>query len=137
MVVNISQVLSGGWQYVQREIGEVARMVHGEGAKLKVIFENAYLNDEQKIRLCEICGEIGVDWVKTSTGYAPSGATDEDLILMRRHSPPSVQVKSAGGVRTLDRLLQVRALGATRAGATATATIIDEAKLRLLSGSGT
>lgn len=131
MVVNISQVLSGQWHYVSDEIKQLTKATHDGGAKIKVIFENAYLNDEQKIRLCEICGEIGVDWVKTSTGYAPSGATNEDLILMRRHSPANVQVKAAGGVRTLDRLLEVRALGVTRAGATATAAILDEAKLRI------
>lgn len=131
MVVNISQVLSGAWSYVADEIAVLTNLTHGEGAKIKVIFENAYLNDEQKIRLCEICGEIGVDWVKTSTGYAPSGATDEDLKLMRAHSPANVQVKAAGGVRTLDRLLEVRAIGVSRAGATATAAILDEAKGRL------
>ncbi len=131
MVVNISQVLSGEWEYVASEIEELTKATHADGAKIKVIFENAYLNESQKIRLCEICGEIGVDWVKTSTGYAPSGATNEDLILMRRHSPANVQVKAAGGVRTLDRLLDVRALGVTRAGATATAAILDEAKLRI------
>jgi len=137
MVVNISQVLSGNWTYVKSEIRELTDITHQAGAKIKVIFENAYLSDEHKIRLCEICGEVGADWVKTSTGYAPSGATNEDLILMRRHSPPTVQVKAAGGVRTLDRLLEVRSLGATRAGATATATILDEAKLRLGLVSGT
>lgn len=131
MVVNISQVLSGGWTYVAEEIRDLTKLTHDGGAKIKVIFENAYLNDEQKIRLCEICGEIGVDWVKTSTGYAPTGATDEDLKLMRRHSPTNVQVKAAGGVRTLDRLLEVRGLGVSRAGATATAAILDEAKQRI------
>jgi deoxyribose-phosphate aldolase len=98
---------------------------------VKVIFENAYLNDDQKIRLCEICGELEADWVKTSTGYAPSGATVEDLTLMRAHSPASVQVKAAGGVRTLDKLLEVRALGVTRCGASATAAMLDEARQRL------
>jgi deoxyribose-phosphate aldolase len=125
MVVNISQVLSGGWEYVQQEILSVVEMAHGEGAKVKVIFEKAYLQDEHKIRLCEICGEAGADWVKTSTGFAPSGATDADLILMRKHSPAHVQVKAAGGVRTLERLLEVRALGVTRAGATRTREILD------------
>jgi deoxyribose-phosphate aldolase len=96
-----------------------------------VIFENCYLNDAQKIQLCQICGEIGVDWVKTSTGYGTGGATDEDLKLMRANSPAQVQVKAAGGVRTLDRLLAVRALGVTRAGATRTITMLDEAKARL------
>lgn len=131
MVVCIGKVLSGDWAYVEREVSEVLREVRGAQAKLKVIFENAYLQDTHKIRLCEICGELGVDWVKTSTGYAPGGASDEDLILMRRHSPPHVQVKAAGGVRTLDRLLEVRALGVTRSGATATASILNEARTRL------
>jgi deoxyribose-phosphate aldolase len=98
---------------------------------VKVIFENAYLQDEHKIRLCEICGELGADWVKTSTGYAPTGATDEDLRLMRAHSPAAVQVKAAGGVRTLDRLLEVRALGVTRCGATRTVDMLEDARKRL------
>jgi deoxyribose-phosphate aldolase len=128
MVVNISQVLSDGWDYVRQDVQLVLEATHGGGARLKVIFENCYLQDEHKIRLCEICGELGVDWVKTSTGYGSGGATDEDLILMRRYSPPQVQVKAAGGVRGLNRLLQVRSLGASRAGATATAAILGEAK---------
>ena len=98
-----------------------------------MIFENCYLEDEHKIRLCQICGEIGVDWVKTSTGYGSGGATDHDLKLMREHSPSRVQVKAAGGVRSLDRLLEVRALGVTRCGASRTADILDEAKRRLAS----
>lgn len=126
MVVNISQVRSGMWDEVQREVGAVLHVARGEGALLKVIFENAYLDDAQKIRLCEICGALGVDWVKTSTGYAPGGATDADLILMRAHSPAQVQVKAAGGVRTLDRLLEVRALGVSRCGATRTAEMLDD-----------
>jgi deoxyribose-phosphate aldolase len=89
------------------------------------------LNDEQKIRLCRICGELQVDWVKTSTGYGSGGATLEDLQLMRKHSPPTVQVKAAGGVRDLDKLLEVRALGVTRVGATRTGDILDECKRRL------
>ena len=131
MVVNISQARSGNWEYVSGEIRRLTSMTHSAGAKIKVIFENAYLEDPAKIRLCEICGEIGVDWVKTSTGYAPTGATHADLALMRRHSPPSVQVKAAGGIRTLDALLEVRALGVTRVGATRTAEILDECRRRL------
>jgi deoxyribose-phosphate aldolase len=102
--------------------------------KLKVIFENCYLEDAQKVRLCEICGELGVDWVKTSTGFGTGGATDEDLALMRKHSPAHVQVKAAGGVRDLDRLLHVRALGCSRSGATRTKDILDEVKRRLAAG---
>jgi deoxyribose-phosphate aldolase len=131
MVVNISQVLSGNWDYVATDIRAVVETTHAAGQKVKVIFENAYLNDEQKIRLCGICSEIGADWVKTSTGYAPSGATHADLILMRQHAAPHIQVKAAGGVRDLDALLAVRALGVTRCGATRTATMMDDARVRL------
>jgi len=131
MVVNISQVLSGNWAYVKADIAAVVQATHDAGQKVKVIFENAYLNDAQKIALCEICGELGADWVKTSTGYAPSGATDEDLILMRKHTPANVQVKAAGGIRDLDALLRVRALGVSRSGATRTAAMLDDACHRL------
>lgn len=131
MVVNISQVLSGNWDYVREDIQEVVWAAHARQCKVKVIFENCYLQDAHKIRLCEICGEAGADWVKTSTGYGTGGATDADLALMRKYSPPNVQIKAAGGVRTLDRLLEVRALGVSRCGATATMVILDEARKRL------
>ena len=131
MVVNISKVLSGDWDYVRADIGAVVEAAHARGQKAKVIFENCYLDDAHKIRLCQICGEVGADWVKTSTGYGTGGATDADLILMREHAPPQVQVKAAGGVRTLDRLLEVRALGVTRVGASRTPTILDECRQRL------
>lgn len=130
MVVNISQVLSGNWDYVRTDIKAVTDATHAAGQKIKVIFENCYLNDDQKIRLCEICSELGCDWVKTSTGYGSGGATDADLILMRKHAAPQVQVKAAGGVRSLDRLLEVRALGVTRCGATRTIEILEEYKVR-------
>jgi deoxyribose-phosphate aldolase len=131
MVVNISKVLSGDWDYVRADLAAVIDVTHRQGQKVKVIFENCYLNDEQKIKLCEICGQLGADWVKTSTGYGTGGATIEDLKLMRQHAPPDVQVKAAGGVRDLDKLLEVRALGVTRVGATRTADILEECKRRL------
>ncbi len=134
MVVNFSAALSGDWKLVEDDIAAVTRVTHDGGAKIKVIFENCHLEDAHKIRLCEICGAIGVDWVKTSTGYGGGGATDEDLILMRRHSPAGVQVKAAGGVRTLDRALQVRELGCTRFGCTQTREILEDAKTRLAGG---
>ncbi len=130
-VVNISQVRSGNWGYVRDELKALTDLTHAAGQKIKVIFENCHLNDEQKIRLCQIGGELGVDWVKTSTGYGTSGATIEDLKLMRKHAPVHVQVKAAGGVRDLDKLLEVRALGVTRCGASKTAEILEEAKKRL------
>lgn len=135
MVVNISQVLSGAWDYVKNDIAAVIDVAHGSGAKVKVIFENCYLKDEHKIRLCEICGELSADWVKTSTGYGTGGATIEDLTLMRKHSPPHVQVKAAGGVRDLDTLLKVRALGVSRCGASRTKEMLDDCRKRL--GMGT
>jgi deoxyribose-phosphate aldolase len=131
MVVNIGKVLSKDWCYVTDDIRAVVEAAHREKAKVKVIFENCYLAAEHKEQLCRICGEIGADWVKTSTGYGTSGATDEDLRLMRRCAPAHVQVKAAGGVRTFDRVLAVRALGVTRVGASATQAILEECKGRL------
>jgi deoxyribose-phosphate aldolase len=131
MVVNISKVLSADWHYVRADIEAVIEVAHDAGRKVKVIFENCYLDEGQKIRLCEICGEVRADWVKTATGFGTGGATLEDLKLMRRHSPPHVQVKAAGGVRDLDTLLAVRAVGVTRVGATRTQEILDACKRRL------
>ena len=131
MVVNISAVRSGNWAYVRDDIKGVIDATHAAGQKVKVIFENCYLDDAQKIRLCEISSELGADWVKTSTGYGSGGATMEDLALMRKYAAPSVQVKAAGGVRDLDTLLKVRALGVTRCGASRTAAMLDECRKRL------
>jgi len=140
MVVNVGRVLSGKWEYVAHEIRLVNQAVTGRGSVLKVIFENDYLGDEEIIKLCEICSEIGVAFVKTSTGYGfvkqsngdynYKGATIPQLELMKKHVSPNVQIKAAGGVRTLDDLLRMRALGVTRVGATATGVILDEAVKR-------
>jgi deoxyribose-phosphate aldolase len=131
MVVNISKVLSGDWSYVRDDIRAVIDTAHEAGKQVKVIFENCYLSDPQKIRLCEICGELAADWVKTSTGYGTGGATIEDLQLMRKHAPQRVQVKAAGGIRDLDMLLRVREIGVTRVGASRTAAILDDCRRRL------
>jgi len=131
MVVNISKAVSGDWPYVEADVRAVLEVTHAQGRKLKVIFENCYLNDEQKIKLCEICGGLGADWVKTSTGYGSGGATEADVRLMRQHSPAHVQVKAAGGIRDLDRLLFFRALGVTRIGASRSAEILNECKRRI------
>jgi len=140
MVVNIGKVLGGDWDYVAGEIQKINDEAIKHGAILKVIFENDFLQDEQKIRLCEICSSIPVAFVKTSTGYgyvkgpdgkfSTKGATIGDVMLMRKHSARGVEVKAAGGVRTLDELLIMKEAGATRIGATATAGIIEEAKKR-------
>ncbi len=130
MVLNIGELRSGNSDYVQKDIQAVCDAAHARGAKVKVIFENAYLNDEQKILACRLSEAAGADWVKTSTGFAPGGATLEDLRLMRANVSERVQVKAAGGVRTLDALLAVIDAGVTRCGATATATILDDFKKR-------
>lgn len=131
MVVNISQVLSRNWEYVRADIGAVVEVAHAAGQKVKVIFENCYLQDEHKIALCRICSDLNADWVKTSTGYGTGGATHDDLRLMRQHAAPHVQVKAAGGVRDLDSLLAVRALGVTRCGASRTQEMLDQCRARL------
>jgi len=124
MVLNIGWLLSGQDEDVQADI---AAVVDASGdALVKVIFENAYLTDEQKVRACHLTEAAGADYVKTSTGYAPTGATIEDLRLMRANTGPRMKVKAAHGVRTLDALLAVIEAGADRCGATATATILDD-----------
>jgi deoxyribose-phosphate aldolase len=141
MVINIGKALSGDWVYVEKEIRTVTETCHSNNAIVKVIFENDFITrTEDKIQLCEICTRAGADFVKTSTGYGfvklssgdfnYKGATVADIELMRKHSGPKVQVKCAGGVRTLDDLLKMKAAGATRSGATATEAILEEAVKR-------
>jgi deoxyribose-phosphate aldolase len=131
VVVNISQVLSLQWDYVRDEIAMLTELAHEANQKIKVIFENCFLHDLHKIELCRICSDIGVDWVKTSTGYGSSGATMEDLKLMRANTKPSVQVKAAGGVRDLQTLLSVRDLGVSRCGSSRTRELLDPARAAL------
>jgi deoxyribose-phosphate aldolase len=141
MVINIGKALAGEWTYVEDEIKAVTDVCHRNNSIVKVIFENDFVTkNEDKIRLCEICTKAGADFVKTSTGYGfvkqqngdynYKGATLDDVKLMRKYSGPNVQVKCAGGVRTLDDLLKMRKAGATRSGATATEAIMTEAKKR-------
>jgi deoxyribose-phosphate aldolase len=140
MVVNIGKVLGGDWDYVAAEIGAVNSVVTGHHALLKVIFENDFLEDVHIVRLCELCAERNVAFVKTSTGYgfvkqpdgmyAYKGATDHHLRLMRANCPAGIAIKAAGGIRTLEDLLRVRRLGVSRIGATATESILEEARRR-------
>lgn len=130
MVVNLHRVLSGDDAYVARELRALSDVTHSAGGKLKVIFENCYLEDRHKVRLCELSAEAGADWVKTSTGFGPSGATIADLELMRRNSPPAVQVKASGGLKELDQVLEARPY-VTRCGASRTREILDELRRRL------
>lgn len=130
MVQNIGELKSGNLDYVREDIAAVVEAAKGK-ALVKVILENAYLTDEEKRLACRLAEEAGADFVKTSTGYAPSGATIEDLKLMRASVGPQVQVKAAGGVRSLDAILAVIDAGATRVGATATAKILDDFKQKM------
>jgi deoxyribose-phosphate aldolase len=130
MVLKIGALKSGRDDEVQADIAAVVDVAHAAGAIVKVIFENAYLSDEEKIRACRLTEAAGGDFVKTSTGFAAGGATHDDLRLMRANTSPHVQVKAAGGVRTLDALLEVMALGTTRIGATATQAIIEDFRSR-------
>ena len=129
MVINIGELRSSHASYVRDEVRAVVEAAHPQ-AIVKVIFENAYLTDEQKVLACKLCEEAGADFVKTSTGFAPTGATVADIKLMRASVGPHVQVKAAHGVRTLDALLEMIDAGVTRSGATATAAMLDEFKRR-------
>ena len=130
MVIDIGALKSGRDERVGADIGAVVEVAHAAGAIVKVILENTYLTDDEKVRGCRAAESAGADFVKTSTGFAPGGATHEDLALMRRTVSDRVQVKAAGGVRTLDDLLAVMALGVTRIGATQTKPILDEYRSR-------
>jgi len=144
MVINIGKALGEDWEYVEDEIKAVNEAAISNNAILKVIFENDFLEDKFIVKLCEICNRVKPAFVKTSTGYgfvkqnngmySYDGATEHDLKLMRKHSKDSIEVKAAGGVRTLEDLLTVRSFGVTRVGATATSAILDKAKLILNSG---
>ena len=131
MVVNISRVLSGDWKYVAQDIAAIVKLTKAAKRKVKVIFENCYLNTDQKIHLCKICCDLDVEWVKTSTGYGTSGATTEDLQLMLDNVTAPVQVKAAGGIRDCDALIKVKQMGVTRVGSSKTAEMMDEARKRL------
>ncbi|MEP6668045.1 MAG: deoxyribose-phosphate aldolase [Chthoniobacter sp.] len=147
VVINVGRALGGDWAYVENELREITGEAHGHGALLKVIFETDFVTaDATKIRLCEICEQVGADFVKTSTGFGfvrqadghfhTVGATPHDLALMRAHTSSKVQVKASGGVRNLDGLIAARDLGATRCGTSATALILDEYRQRQSAESG-
>jgi len=131
MVIAIPNLLSREFQHVQMELLQMSELCHKEGALLKVILENAYLSDELKIIACRCCERAEVDFVKTSTGFAPSGYTLADVKLMRKYLPEEIGVKAAGGLRTVDLVLEAYEAGCTRIGATSTAALLDEWKARL------
>jgi deoxyribose-phosphate aldolase len=131
VVINIGKALGGDWDAVRSDIAAVTDAAHKRQAIVKVIFENCYLSPAQIVRLCKICGAVGADYVKTSTGYGSGGATHDDLILMRQTAPAHVKLKAAGGIRTLDSAIAVAELGCDRIGASRTAEILDDLRARL------
>jgi deoxyribose-phosphate aldolase len=131
VVVAIPNLLSREFQYVQIELSQVSELCHKEGATLKVILENAYLTDELKIIACRCCERAEVDFVATSTGFAPSGCTLADVKLMRQYLPDTIGVKAAGGLRTLDQVLEVYDAGCARVGTGSAAAVLDQWKARL------
>jgi deoxyribose-phosphate aldolase len=128
VVINIGKMKSGEYGYVSSDLKPVVDYAHAHDVKVKVIFENCYLSDEEIIKACEICNELDADWVKTSTGYGTAGADARQIMIMREHSKPTVQVKAAGGVRSLDQAIEMKKLGCTRFGATATVEILEALK---------
>ena len=125
VVVNIGKVRGGDYGYVHDELAALTRATHARGAKIKIIFENAYLEPSHKLELCRMCGEIGADWAKTSTGFGPGGATVEDVAFMRAHCPPEVEIKASGGIRDLQTAFTMRNAGASRIGTSSTEAILE------------
>jgi len=126
MVMNVSAMLSGDFDFVEQDIRAVVEIAHAAGASVKVIFETAFLNDEQIIKACELTENAGADYVKTSTGFASEGATTHNVALMKKAVGERLKVKSSGGVRTLDQLIDYMNLGVTRSGCSATAQVLEE-----------
>ncbi len=130
MVLNIGRLLSRDFEYVEKDIRAVVEVAHAQGVVLKVIFENCYLTDELKVTACKISERAGADFIKSATGFGPSGTIIEDLVLMRKSVGPKVKVKAAGGIRTLDAALPAIRAGTVRFGTTASDVILDEAERR-------
>lgn len=126
MVLNVSALLSGDFDTVEKDIRAVVEVAHAKGASVKVIFETAFLNDELIVKACELTERAGADYVKTSTGFASEGATTHNVALMKQTVGERLKVKSSGGVRTLDQLLDYMDLGVTRSGCSATQTVLEE-----------
>ncbi len=128
VVLNIGKLKSKDFEYVKQDLQAVAEIAKKNRVIIKVIFENCYLSEDEIIAACKICNEIGVDFIKTSTGFGSGGALDKDLKLMRKYAKPGIQLKAAGGVRSLERAIEVKMLGCTRFGCTVTAGILERLK---------
>ncbi len=125
-VIHVGKAKEGDWDYIEEEMKAIVGTCHAHGVPCKVIFENCYLADEEKIKLCEVANKVHPDFIKTSTGFGPSSATVDDVRLMRRYADPSIKVKAAGGVRDLDTCLKMLEAGADRIGCSASVQIADD-----------
>jgi len=128
VVIHIGKMKSGDYEYVKNDLEPIVTYAHANEVKVKIIFENCFLTDKEIIKACEICNELEVDWVKTSTGYGTGGAEPAAIKIMRLYTKPTIQIKAAGGVRTLKQVIEMKKLGCTRVGATATSDILKELK---------
>ena len=134
MVINVGKLIFGDYDYVANEIKQICELAHDAGAKVKVILETCFLNEEQIRKVSKIAADASADWVKTSTGYGSAGYKAQSLIWMKESVPSTVQLKASGGIRTLDQVLEARAIGATRCGVSATEVIMKEAHKRAKEG---
>lgn len=133
-VINLTEVKAKNWEYLKQEMEEIVALCREKHVVSKVIFENAYLTDEEKIALCGIAKEVEPDFIKTSTGFAPSGATFEDVKLMKEQVGDKVKVKAAGGIRDAETFKKMLACGAERIGTSSGITIIDTLKEEAVNG---
>ena len=131
MTINVSRAVTEDWYGVGEDIHAVVNIARDRGVIGKVIFETALLSDEQKIALCDLCVDLGVTWIKTSTGFGAQGATPEDIKLIRKHTNDAMNIEASGNIRTLDDVLMYRSLGCVRVSTSATKKILDECKQRL------
>lgn len=111
---------------MEKDIAAVVKVAHAKGASVKVIFETAFLNDEQIVKACQLTEAAGADYVKTSTGFASAGASTHNVALMKQTVGERLKVKSSGGVRTLDQLIDYMDLGVSRSGCSATESLLEE-----------
>ena len=124
VVIDLTALKSGEWNYLEEEMRAIMELAHGDSTLVKVIIESGVLTDAEIIRCCEIYGGLGVDFVKTSTGYAEKGASVEAVRLMRQHLPAGVRIKASGGIRTYAFAKELVAAGADRLGCSASVEIV-------------
>lgn len=133
-VVNLTELKSGNWDFVRREMDRITRLCHQYDRTCKVIFETCYMTEEEILRLARIAKEVRPDFIKTSTGFGPEGAKAKDVCMMKHEAGDQVQVKAAGGIRSLKTLQEMKAAGATRFGTSASLKIMAEARKALEEG---